>query len=371
MSRTVLHFGPQHPSGAGLLHMLVSFDGDIVEKVEVDPGFLHRAFEKRAEDRQFFQFIPISNKIDYVGTIAWEGLWVAAVEKAMSVEPPKRAQYIRVIALEMQRIISHLLFLGAFGSDLGQFTIFLWAFREREPFMNLLEELTGGRLLCNYFRFGGVDTDLPPNFLQKLSKAIDELVRKIPEAEGLCEDNRIFSERTKGIGIISKQLAMDFQLCGPVLRGSGVNYDVRKIDPYLVYPEIKFDAIVENGGDCFARYKVRVREIHESIKIIKQAVSQIPDGPFNIYPGTSQQRMVKYWMLKIPPKEVFTRYENPKGEGSIYLVTDGGKNAYRAKLRSASFNNLQILPEICRGVKIADLPALVGSLDLVFGEVDR
>ena len=189
--------------------------------------------------------------------------------------------------------------------------------------------------------------------------------------ESGVQDNRIFTERTKGIGVISKQKAMDFCVSGPVLRGSGVAYDVRKNDPYLIYPELKFDIITENDGDCFSRYKVRAREIHESIKIIRQCVSQMPEGPFNIYPGTPQQRMVKYWMLKIPPKEVFARYENPKGEGSIYLVTDGSKFAYRAKLRSASFTNLQILPEICKGVRIADLPALVGSLDLVFGEVDR
>lgn len=371
MSKTVLQFGPQHPSGGGLLHMLVTFDGDIVEKVDIDLGMLHRAFEKRAEDRQFFQYIPVTNKIDYVGTIAWEGLWTRAVEKAIGIESPKRAQYIIVMALEMQRIISHLLFLGAFGGDLGQMTVFLWAFREREPFMNLLEDMTGGRLLCNYFRFGGVDTDLPIDFLDKLSKAIDVLEKKIPEVESLCEDNNIFTQRTKGIGIISKQKAMDFCVSGPVLRGSGVDYDVRKIDPYLVYPEIKFNSVVEPDGDCFARYKVRVREITESIKIIRQAIAQIPEGPFNLFPGTPQQRLVKYWMLKIPQREVFVRYENPKGEGSIYLVTDGGKFAYRAKLRAASFTNLQILPEICRGVHIADLPALVGSLDLVFGEVDR
>ncbi len=371
MPRTVLQFGPQHPSGGGLLHMLVTFDGDTVEKVDVDLGFLHRAFEKRAEDRQFFQYIPVTNKIDYVGTIAWEGLWVAAVEKAIGWEPTKRAQYIRVMSLEMQRIISHLLFFGAFGADLGQMTVFLWAFREREPFMNLLEELTGGRLLCNYYRFGGVDSDVPPNFLQKLSTAVDTLQARLPELEGLCEDNRIFVERTKGIGIIPKQKAMDFQVCGPVLRGSGVSYDVRKNDPYLVYPELKFDVVTESAGDCFARYRVRVREIYESIKIIKQAIEKIPEGPFNMHPGTPQQRLVKYWMLKIPPKEVFVRYENPKGEGSIYLVTDGGKMAYRAKMKAAAFCNLQILPEICKGVRIADLPALVGSLDLVFGEVDR
>jgi len=369
--RLVMNMGPQHPSAHGVFRAILTLEGETVVAVDAVIGYLHRCHEKLAETLTYVQYPSIASKTDYVAAMTAELAYVAAVEKVGKVEVPKRAQYLRVIAAELQRIASHCLWLGTWCLDMGGAlgggaTVFLYAIREREMVLDLFEMLTGARLLYGFHQVGGVRYDLPAGWTQKCRETLDLIARRIDEYEAMLDDNAFFLVRTQGVGIISPELAQEVGVSGPLIRGSGIEYDVRRAEPYSSYEDFDFKVPVETAGDCYARYRVRMVEFRESIKIGRQALDGLPEGPISSRPGVKSVGQVR-----IAKGEAYTRIEGARGEIGCYLVSDGGPKPYRMKWRGASFSNLAILPHIIPGCKIADVVAIMGSVDPVFGEVDR
>jgi len=369
--RLTMNMGPQHPSAHGVFRAILTLEGETVVAVDAVIGYLHRCHEKLSETLTYAQYPSIASKTDYVAAMTSEFAYVMAAEAIGKIEVPKRAQYLRVICAELQRIASHLLWLGTRCMDMGGAlgggaTIFLYAIREREAILDLFESLVGARLLYGFFQVGGTRYDIPAGWADQCRKTIADIDSRIGEYEGLLEDNPFFQARAQNVGYISRELAEDVGIAGPLLRGSGVNFDLRRSAPYSSYEDFTFTVPVETAGDCFARYRVRMVEFRESIKIIRQALDKLPDGPISSRPGLKSVAQIR-----IPKGEAYSRVEGPRGEVGCYLIADGSAKPYRMKWRGASFSNLAVLPHIIPGHKVADVVAIMGSVDPVFGEVDR
>lgn len=386
-SEMVLNLGPQHPSTHGVLRVLLELDGEVVNKCVPDPGYLHRGVEKLGEYRMYNQFVPWTDRLDYVAAFTSNLAFVQTVEELMGVEIPERAKYLRVIFSELQRIASHLLWLATHVMDLGAITVFLYAMREREQILDLFEMQTGARLTYNAQRVGGFPKDLPPGFLEKLEAFLAIMPQRLKEYDSLLAENPIFLRRVKGIGVISAEDAIQWGVTGPSLRGSGVAYDIRKARPYAAYDRIDFEIPVGTHGDVYDRFLVRMEEMRQSLKIMRQAIDQLPGGAVMTpdvrvaLPGkedtmTSIEAMQRHFILVIhgfrpPVGEYYSAVESPKGELGWYIVSNGENHAYRARCRAPSFVNLQCLPVMSEGALIADVVANIGSIDIVVGEVDR
>jgi NADH-quinone oxidoreductase subunit D len=359
----VLNMGPLHPSTHGVFRMRVTLDGEVVVDIEPMFGYLHRGIEKLAEGRTYKQNIPFTDRLDYVASMSNNLPYVMVVEKLTEISVPERAEYLRVIMAELQRIASHLMAVGSMANDLGTFfTPFMYMFREREKIVDLFEMVSGQRLLYNYMRFGGVSHDIPDEFLPALKKFIDQMPGFIDEYDQLLAENEILLARTKGIGILPKELAINCSVSGPTLRGSGVKWDIRKADPYSVYDRFEFDIPTGTAGDCYDRYRVRVEEMRQSIRIVKQAMEQLPKGKvLNEVP----------LRLRPPAGEAYAHIEAPKGDLGFYLVSDNSEKPYRCHIRAPSLINLTVLRKLVVGWKLADVVAIFGSIDICLGEVDR
>jgi NADH:ubiquinone oxidoreductase subunit D len=369
--RLTMNMGPQHPSAHGVFRAILTLEGEQVVAVDAVIGYLHRCHEKLAETLTYAQYPSIASKTDYVAAMTSEFAYVRAAETIGNIEVPKRAQYLRVIAAELQRVASHLLWLGTWCMDMGGAlgggaTIFLYCIRERELILDLFESLVGARLLYGFYQVGGVRYDLPAGWAQQCRQTMDLIDQRIGEYERMLEDNPFFLVRTQGVGYISSDLAQDVGISGPLLRGSGVNFDLRRAQPYSSYEDFQFAVPVETAGDCFARYRVRMVEFRESLKIVRQALDGLPEGPISSRPGLKSVAQVR-----IPKGETYARVEGARGEVGCYLIADGSAKPYRMKWRGASYSNLAILPHIIPGHKVADVVAIMGSVDPVFGEVDR
>ena len=369
--RLTMNMGPQHPSAHGVFRAILTLEGETVVAVDAVIGYLHRCHEKLSETLTYAQYPSIASKTDYVAAMTSEFAYVMAAERLAAIEVPKRAQYIRVIAAELQRVASHLLWLGTWCMDMGGAlggggTIFLYCMREREVVLDLFESLVGARLLYGLFQVGGVRYDLPEGWDAKCREALDLIDQRIGEYEQLLEDNPFFQARAKNVGIISADLAQDVGLSGPLLRGSGIDFDLRRAAPYSSYEDFEFDVPVETAGDCYARYRVRMVEFRESMRIVRQALDALPEGPISSLPGLKSVAQVR-----VPKGATYARVEGPRGEVGTYLVADGSAKPYRMKWRGASFSNLSVLPHIIPGHKVADVVTIMGSVDPVFGEVDR
>ena len=359
----VLNMGPQHPSTHGVLRIVLHLDGERVTDSDIVIGYLHRGIEKLSENRDWTQIILLTDRMDYVAAASTHLGYCETVEKLMSIEVPRRARYVRTVLNELQRIASHCLWLGTHAMDIGAMTVFLYAFRERELILDLFEEYCGARLTYNSQRIGGLPLDVPPGWDRKVLEFCDIMDSKIDEYETLLTHNRIWIERTRDIGIISGSEAVALGMCGPALRGSGVPRDVRKDEPYAAYDEFEFDVPIGDRGDTYDRYLVRLEEFRQSTRIIRQGIEGLPEGPFI---GKVPR------LIKPPAGETYHAIESPKGEIGIFIVSDGrSTNPYRFRVRSPSFCNLQALPRLIRGHLVADVVALIGSIDIVLGEVDR
>ena len=358
----VINVGPQHPATHGVLHLVITLQGETIKKIEPHLGYIHRSIEKMCESLSYRQFIYVTSRMDYLSAHMNNHACAMTVEKALQVEVPSRAQYIRVIMSELTRIASHELWWGAMAMDLGAFTPFFYAFRERETINDIMEETCGARLTMNYMVPGGVMADIHPTFQQKVKDFITLFKSKIDEYDELVTGNIIFQNRMKNVGVLSKEDAISYGCTGPVARGSGVSCDIRKIFPYEVYDKVQFDEILETRGDSFSRYMVRIREMNESVKIIEQLIDNIPEGEF--------QAKTKA-VLKLPKGEYYTRVETARGELGVYIVSEGGTTPYRIKFRSPGFSNLSALEHMAKGSKIGDLMATMGTLDLVIPDIDR
>jgi NADH-quinone oxidoreductase subunit D len=361
-SDLVINVGPQHPATHGVLHLVITLNGETIKKLEPHLGYIHRSIEKMCESLSYRQFIYVTSRMDYLSSHINNYACALTVEKGLQIEVPQRAQYIRALMSELTRIASHELWWGAMAMDLGAFTPFFYAFREREKINEIMEETCGARLTMNYIVPGGVMADLHPSFRQKVKEFIQLFKSKVDEYDELVTDNIIFQNRMKGVGVLSKEDAISYGCTGPVARGSGVSCDIRKIYPYEMFKQVQFDEILETAGDCFARYMVRIREMRESIKIIEQLIDNIPEGEY--------QAKTKA-VLKLPKGEFYTRVETARGELGVYIVSEGGTTPYRIKFRSPGFSNLSALEHMVKGSKIGDLMATMGTLDLVIPDIDR
>ena len=369
--RLVMNMGPQHPSAHGVFRAILTLEGETVVAVDAVIGYLHRCHEKLGEMLTYVQYPTIASKTDYVAAMTAELGYVAAVEKAAKFEVPRRAQYLRVLVAELQRIASHCLWLGTWCMDMGGAlgggaTVFLYCIREREMVLDLFESLTGARLLYGFHQVGGTRYDIPAGWTERCRETVHLIERRIDEYEAMLEDNAFFLARTQGVGIISRELAQEVGVSGPLARGSGIDYDIRRAEPYSSYQDFDFKVPVETAGDCFARYRVRMAEFRESIKIVRQVLDGLPEGPISSRPGVKSVGQVR-----VPKGEAYARVEGARGEIGFYIVADGGPKPYRMKVRGASFSNLAVLPHIIPGCKVADVVAIMGSVDPVFGEVDR
>jgi NADH-quinone oxidoreductase subunit D len=369
--RLTMNMGPQHPSAHGVFRAILTLEGETVVEVDAVIGYLHRCHEKLAETLAYVQYPSIASKTDYVAAMSSELAYVMAAERLAKIDVPKRAEYLRVLVGELQRIASHCLWLGTWCMDMGGAlgggaTIFLYCIRERETVLDLFEQLTGARLLYGFHQVGGVRYDVPEGFADDCRKTIDQIEGRLLEYEQMLEGNAFFLMRTKGVGIISRELAESVGISGPLLRASGVDFDLRRDAPYSSYQDFQFRVPVETDGDCFARYRVRMVEFRESIRIVRQILDGLPEGPISSRPGVKAVAQVR-----VPKGEVYTRVEGPRGEVGCYLIGDGGPRPYRMKWRGASFSNLAVLPYIIPGHTVADVVAIMGSVDPVFGEVDR
>lgn len=358
----VINVGPQHPATHGVLHLVITLNGETIKNVEPHLGYIHRSIEKMCESLTYRQFIYVTSRMDYLSAHINNHACALTVEKGLQIEVPQRAQYIRVIMDELTRIASHELWWGAMAMDLGAFTPFFYAFRERETITEIMEETCGARLTMNYMVPGGVMADIHPDFVRKVKAFIVQFKKYIDEYDELVTGNVIFQNRMKGVGILSKEDAISYGCTGPVGRGSGVNCDIRKLYPYEVYSQVEFDEVLETAGDSFARYLVRIREMKQSIRIIEQLIDNIPEGEF--------QAKTKA-VLKLPKGEFYTRVETARGELGVYIVSEGGTTPYRIKFRSPGFSNLSALNHMVKGSKIGDLMATMGTLDLVIPDIDR
>jgi len=373
----IINIGPQHPSTHGVLRLEVISDGEIVKEVVPHMGYLHRCFEKHAESMNYGKTIPFTDRMDYLASMNNSHAFVMGVERMLGItnEIPKRIEYIRVLVCELNRIASHLIAIGTYGIDIGAFTPFMWCFRDREHIMNLLEWASGSRMLYNYIWVGGLFYDLPVGFEDRCSEFIQYFKPKLVELDELLTNNQIFISRTANVGALPLAVAIDYGCSGPMLRASGLKWDLRRVDEYSAYPELEFDIPIGKGamgtvGDCWDRYKVRVDEVKESVKIIEQCLDRL-QKELKRRPDFDPRAMVP---KKVSPKaqDYYVRAENPKGELGFYFITDGRLDIpKRVKARGPSFNNLSVLPELSRNILIADLIAILGSIDIVLGEVDR
>ena len=358
----MINMGPQHPSTHGVFRMLLTVDGELIVDLEPHIGYLHRGSEKLCEAEDYRQIIDLFDRLDYLSSFNNELPYVMAVEKLMGLEVPERAQYIRIIMCELNRIASHLMFYGAFGGDCGALTPFLYGFKEREHIQSIFESVSGARMMHGFFRVGGVFQDLPDDFNNRLDDLFPVLEKGIIECQNLLSENEVFLERTLGVGIIDSETAIDYGMSGPNLRATGVALDLRKTEPYSVYPEFDFDVPTGQNGDCYDRYLVRMAEMWESIKITKQALAKIPEGP--VMAKTPRT-------LRAPANDVYVRTENPRGEMGVYLVGSGRDKPHRIKMRTPSFSNLMALRHMVKGAYVADAVVILGSIDIVLGDVDR
>jgi NADH-quinone oxidoreductase subunit D len=385
--KLVLNMGPSHPATHGVLRMILELDGEIITKAEPDVGYLHRGDEKIAENMHYNQFVPYTDRLDYLAPLANNVAYSLAVEKLMGWEVPERGRAIRVICCELARISAHLLGVGVFAMDVGAMTVFLYTFTEREKIYNLCEQLTGARFTTSYTRVGGQIRDLPPGFTDAVLKFLNEVEPIIDEVDKLLTRNAIFMARTQDIGVITKTDAIAYGISGPNLRGSGVEHDLRKTNPYLDYEKYDFDIPIGTKGDCFDRYLVRMEEMRQSVRILRQVIATLPGGPINVADAKNllpnkdrvlmkMEELIHHFIIATqgidaPAGEVYFGAENPKGELGFYIHSKGGGVPYRLKIRSPSFINLSVLSKIMPGHMLSDIPSVLGSLDFVMGECDR
>jgi NADH-quinone oxidoreductase subunit D len=357
-----LNMGPQHPSTHGVLRLELILEGEVVVDCRPVIGYLHRGVEKIGEARTYPAFLPYTDRLDYLSSASNNAAYVQAVEKLMGLEVPLRAQYLRVIALELNRIASHLVFYATFGNDLAATTAFLYAIRERELIMDLFEMWVGARLTQSTFKIGGVAADLPEGFVEKARAFCQLLPGRLGEYDRLLTGNRIFEARTHGVGLLPPEVALDYACSGPTLRGSGVKFDLRRAAPYEVYDRLDFEVVTHAACDCYGRYLVRMGELRQSVRILQQCLDQLPEGEVRAKVGR---------VVKPPAGEAYGRVESPRGEFGCYIVSDGGTSPLRVRLRAPSFFHLAVLPQMLRGWKVGDVVAILGSIDIVLGEVDR
>ncbi len=358
----VINVGPQHPATHGVLHLVITLNGETIKKVEPHLGFIHRSIEKMCESLTYRQFIYVTSRMDYLSSHINNHACALCVEKGMQIEIPSRAKVIRILMDELTRIASHELWWGAMAMDLGAFTPFFHAFRERESINDIMEETCGARLTMNYIVPGGLMQDIHPNFQKRVKDFMKLYKQKIHEYDELVTGNIIFQNRMKNVGNLTPEDAISYGCTGPTARGSGVSCDIRKLYPYDGYEKVEFDEVLETGCDSFSRYMVRIREMQQSIRIIEQLIDNIPEGDF--------QAKTKA-VLKLPKGEFYTRVETARGELGVYIVSEGGTTPYRIKFRSPGFSNLSVLDHIARGSKLGDLVAMMGTLDLVIPDIDR
>jgi NADH-quinone oxidoreductase subunit D len=382
-----MNFGPQHPSAHGVLRLIMEMDGEIVERADPHIGLLHRGTEKLIEYKTYLQAIPYFDRLDYVSPMNQEHAFALAVEKLLGITPPIRAQYIRVMFSEITRILNHLLNITTFAIDVGAITPSLWAFEEREKLMEFYERVSGARMHANYFRPGGVHQDLPKGLAEDIWGYTETFPHFVDDLEALLTQNPIFKQRTVDIGVVSKEDAIAWGFTGPMLRASDVAWDLRKSQPYDVYDKMEFDVPVGLTGDCYARYLIRIEEMRQSNKIIRQCLKQMPQGPIKVDdrkiappPRSEMKRsmeaLIHHFKLytegyHVPAGETYTAVEAPKGEFGVYLISDGSNKPYRCKIRAPGFAHLQATEFMCKGHMLADSVAIIGAMDIVFGEVDR
>ena len=382
-----INFGPQHPAAHGVLRLILELKGEVVLRAEPHIGLLHRGTEKLIEYKNYVQALPYFDRLDYVSMMAQEHSYCLAIEKLFNSKTPKRAQYIRVLFAEITRILNHLLAVGCHAMDVGAMTPFLWAFEEREKLMEFYERVSGARMHAAYFRPGGVHVDLPKGLLADIYIFIEQFNLRLIEIEDMLTDNRIWKQRLVDIGVVTSKDACDWGFSGVMLRGSGINWDLRKSQPYEVYNDVKFDIPVGLNGDCYDRYLVRIFEMRESVKIIEQCLNQIPTGPIKsndnkLTPPSrhemkqSMESLIHHFKMytqnvTIPSNETYVGTEAPKGEFGVYLVSNGTNRPYRCKIKAPGFSHLQALDHMSKGHMIADVVTIIGTQDIVFGEVDR
>ncbi|MBN1120065.1 MAG: NADH dehydrogenase (quinone) subunit D [Anaerolineae bacterium] len=383
----LLNMGPQHPSTHGVLRLMLELDGEEIIRCLPDIGFLHTGIEKNMEAKTYEKALVMTDRLDYLNNLGNNLTYCMAIEKIAELDVPLRAQYVRVLLTELQRISSHLIWLGTHILDLGATSLFLYTFREREYILDIFEACSGQRMMTNYFRPGGLWRDLPDNFEQMVHDFLDYMPGKIDDYERILTKNPIFIERTKNIGLIPVEKAINWNLTGPSLRGSGVNFDIRKAYPYSSYDHFNFDIPLGSNGDVYDRYLIRMEEMRQSLRIVKQALDNLPDGPFRsddrkyVPPprselGTSMEAVIHHFKLwtegfKLPKGEVYVSTESPKGELGVYLVSDGGTKPWRVHWRTPSFVNLQSIGWVSEGYMVSDLVGIIGSIDIVLGDCDR
>lgn len=386
-STYTLNLGPQHPAAHGVLRLLLDMDGEVVQRADPHIGFLHRGTEKLIEHKTYLQALPYFDRLDYVSPMNQEHAYVLAIEKLLNLEVPLRGQYIRVLFAELTRITNHLLNISTFGMDVGAMTPFLWMFEEREVIMQFYERASGARMHAAYFRPGGVHQDLPPDLLDDIASFAERFPQTLDDVENMLTHNRIFKDRTVGIGCVTADEAISWGFSGPMLRASGVPWDLRKAEPYDIYEQLDFKIPITHNGDCYDRYLVRIAEMRECVKLIKQCLEKMPSGPCvtedaKIAPPCrhdmkqSMEAMIHHFKLftegfRVPEGHVYQAVEAPKGEFGVFLVADGSNRPYRCKIRAPGFAFLQGMDFMSRGHMLADVVAILGSMDIVFGEVDR
>ena len=382
-----LNFGPQHPAAHGVLRLILELDGEVVEKADPHIGLLHRGTEKLIENKTYIQAIPYFDRLDYVAPMNQEHAFALAIEKILKIEVPIRAQYIRVIFCEIGRILSHLLNITTHALDVGALTPSLWGFEERETLMTFYERVSGSRLHANYFRPGGVHQDMPRGLEEDIAKFCNSFPKVIDDIETLLTDNRIFKQRNVDIGVVSKEDALEYSFSGVMMRGSGIPWDLRKSQPYECYDQLDFKIPIGKNGDCYDRYLCRIDEMRESVKIINQCLVNIPKGPIKTLDGKisfppkkeikeSMEALIHHFKLftegfHVEKDEIYSAVEAPKGEFGVYLISDGSNIPYKCKIRAPGFSHLQAMDYLIKGHMLADVPAVLASLDLVFGEIDR
>jgi NADH-quinone oxidoreductase subunit D len=387
MQNFTINFGPQHPAAHGVLRLILEMDGEVVERADPHIGLLHRGTEKLVEQRPYLQSIPYFDRLDYVSPMMQEHAFVLAVEKLLGTEVPERALWIRTLFDELTRIMNHLLNVTTFALDCGAMTPLLWMFEERETLMNIYEAVSGARMHANYYRFGGVHQDMPRGLDERIAAWMDQFVPRLDDMDELLTENRIFKQHAVDIGVVSAEDALAWGFAGPMLRASGVPWDLRKAQPYAMYDRVEFDIPVGKHGDVYDRYLVRMLEMRESLKIMRQCLRQMPAGPVRVPDQKvtpppraemkrSMEALIHHFKLftegvHVPEGEVYAAIESSKGEFGVYLVSDGTNKPYRCKIRSPSFVHLAAMDFMGRGHTLADMPSIIGSLDVVFGEVDR
>jgi len=382
-----LNFGPQHPAAHGVLRLVLELDGEVVERVDPHIGLLHRGTEKLIEYKTYLQATPYFDRLDYVAPMNQEHAFVLAAEKLLGLEVPRRGQFIRVLYSEMGRILAHMLNVTTQALDVGALTPPLWGFEQREKLMIFYERASGARLHANYFRVGGVHRDLPPKLIKDIYNFCDPCEQALDDLEALLTGNRIFMQRNVDIGVVSQEDALAWGFSGVMVRGSGMAWDLRRSQPYEVYSELDFDIPVGKNGDCYDRYLIRMDEMRQSLRIMKQCIEMMPGGPVHAEDGKvvppsraemkrSMEALIHHFKLytegyRVPEGEVYAAVEAPKGEFGVYLVSDGGNKPYKCKIRAPGYAHLQAMDHLCKGHMLADVAAILGSIDIVFGEVDR